>query len=90
MLGHPFPGNVRELENIIQAAVALAPGDVITEHDLRIDKVGGSQVQSSGMVPLKEIEGRHIDRVLRAVGGNRQEAAQQAIGNRQKAIGCRR
>jgi len=75
LLGHPFPGNVRELENIIQAAVALALGDVITKHDLRIDEVSGSQVESSAMMPLKEVEDRHIDRVLRAVGGNRQEAA---------------
>ena len=37
LMSHAFPGNVRELENAIQAAVALAPGDTITEHDLRLE-----------------------------------------------------
>jgi len=75
LLDHPFPGNVRELENIIQAALALAPGEIITGRDLRLDEVAGERVSSGGMLPLKEIERRHIDRVLSAVGGNKQEAA---------------
>jgi Nif-specific regulatory protein len=75
LMAHPFPGNVRELENVIQAAVALAPGEVIGEQDLRIE-AGTAEAQiSPSLLPLKELEGRHIERVLRSVGGNRQEAA---------------
>jgi two-component system response regulator HydG len=72
---HPFPGNVRELENAIQAAVALAPGDEISEQDLRLDQDSGESARSIAGLSLSEVERRHIDRVLHEVGGNRQEAA---------------
>ena len=72
---HPFPGNVRELENAIQAALALAPGDVVTEQDLRLDPTDHEAVGSPVHLSLQDVERQHIDRVLRAVGGNRQEAA---------------
>jgi Nif-specific regulatory protein len=75
LMTHPFPGNVRELENVIQAAVALAPGEVITVEDLRLqDRLEGADELGS-MLSLSELEARHIARVLRAVDGNRQAAA---------------
>jgi transcriptional regulator with GAF, ATPase, and Fis domain len=75
LMAHPFPGNVRELENIVQAAVALAPGEVIGEQDLRLEQVAGEAQVSPTLVPLSDLESRHIERVLRSVDGNRQEAA---------------
>ncbi|MEJ2189001.1 MAG: helix-turn-helix domain-containing protein [Acidobacteriota bacterium] len=74
-MSHAFPGNVRELENAIQAAVALAPGDTITEHDLRLEVENVDAISGAGLVTLNEVERRHIESVLEAVNGNRQAAA---------------
>jgi len=75
MMDAPFPGNVRELENVIQASVALAHGDVITEDDLRLDGTDSDASGGPAFAPLEDVERRHIERVLRLVRGNRQEAA---------------
>ncbi len=37
LLSHSYPGNIRELENIIEHAVALAESEIITEEDLPAD-----------------------------------------------------
>ena len=75
LMSHPFPGNVRELENAIQAAIALAPEETITVDDLRLETETKPEPTSGGLVSLSELERRHIENVLQAVGGNRQEAA---------------
>ena len=75
LMSHPFPGNVRELENAIQAAIALAPGETITSDDLRLDIEGGHETPTPGLLSLNEVERRHIESVMQAVEGNRQEAA---------------
>jgi two-component system response regulator PilR (NtrC family) len=36
LLAYPFPGNVRELENILERALAMADGDTITAPDLAL------------------------------------------------------
>jgi DNA-binding NtrC family response regulator len=75
LLTHSFPGNVRELENLLQAAIALAPGDVITEDDLRFHTDPAAAPTTDSGLSLEELERRHIERVLQAVAGNRQAAA---------------
>ena len=36
LMAYSFPGNVRELENIVEAAVCTAPGTVIQEDDMSL------------------------------------------------------
>jgi transcriptional regulator with PAS, ATPase and Fis domain len=76
LMAYPFPGNVRELENVIQASVALAHGQEIGLEDLALPGRDDPPAESEVMVTLDEVERRHIARVLRSVGGNRQAAAQ--------------
>jgi DNA-binding NtrC family response regulator len=75
LMSHPFPGNVRELENAIQAAIALAPEQEISVDDLRLEVEGAARPSSGDLLSLSDVERRHIESVLEAVDGNRQEAA---------------
>jgi len=42
LLAHPYPGNIRELENVIEHAVALSEGETIREEDLPTDLRNGA------------------------------------------------
>lgn len=82
LLQYPFPGNVRELKNMIAAAVLMEntrrlrmqslPKEIqkkITQNALP------PQHTSRTMLPLAAIEKEHILAVLESVGGNRTKAA---------------
>ncbi len=68
-----YPGNVRELENIIQRAVALADDDVVGIRELPPDllNLSFSNLCAPGLLPLEEVERRHIMQVMEAVGCNK-------------------
>ena len=80
LLAYDWPGNVRELQNCIERAVALTQHAELVVDDLA-PKVrswepdpGKADAQVE-LVPLAQIERRHIQRVLDAVGGNKARAA---------------
>ena len=80
LLSYAWPGNVRELHNCIERAVALARYDRITVDDLpeRIQRyrAPASPSEEHGpLLPLAEVERRHILRVLDECGGNQTMAA---------------
>jgi Nif-specific regulatory protein len=78
-----WPGNVRELENCIESAVVLCEGEILEEHLPlpTVDRAAPSSSEATaspgaaGLLPLAEVERRHILRVLESVKGNRTAAA---------------
>jgi DNA-binding NtrC family response regulator len=72
---YAWPGNVRELENCIEAAAALAHDDLIGVQDLPRGIVEALRAPSGQGPSLDHLRRQHIERVLRAVGGNVAKAA---------------
>jgi NtrC-family two-component system response regulator AlgB len=61
--GYSWPGNIRELKNLIERAVVLSRGDTITLSDLPDQVLATSRREDSGLT-LEELERRHIQLVL--------------------------
>jgi DNA-binding NtrC family response regulator len=74
MAGYDYPGNVRELENIVARAVALAEGDEIQAQDLPA-VLTHRQDGDGSWKTLEQLEREHISAVLKAVQGHRDHAA---------------
>lgn len=78
---YDYPGNVRELENIIAGAVVLDSGNILSKRSLPAYLLK-AVVQPSMAIPynvrktLAKLEAEHIQRVLEHTGGNRTIAAQ--------------
>ncbi len=73
LMRYNFPGNVRELENIIQRAVALAEGDSIRVEDLPPDlqELEFDSLEGERLPTMEEVERQHIARVLAKTGNNK-------------------
>lgn len=77
LLQHHWPGNMRELKNVMEGAAILNDAPEIPAGAIRIE------LPTAGTAPemprrgrsLAEIEAEHIREVLRSTGGNRAEAA---------------
>ena len=88
--GYPWPGNVREMENVMQRALILAPTETIEAAHLQL-KSSGLAAWATGIAPaapatrvpaethassMKELERRHILDTLASVGGSRKKAVE--------------
>ncbi len=80
LMKHDFPGNVRELQNILEHAFVLCQNRLIEPDDFPPGVVHGDGSQtpaSKGAVSLKVLEHRLIEDALRRCRGNRSLAAQE-------------
>lgn len=85
LAAHAWPGNVRQLENIIQRALILAPGELIEAEHLMF---AAGAVSAAAPAPrmlaeaaeasasMKDLERQHILDTLAAVGGSRLKAVE--------------
>ncbi|MBX3426798.1 MAG: sigma 54-interacting transcriptional regulator [Pirellulales bacterium] len=72
LLAYHWPGNVRQLRNVLDSAVVLADGDKIEPHDLGLRDSGAGELDS---LQIEVWEKKLISEALRRAGGNVPDAA---------------
>jgi DNA-binding NtrC family response regulator len=78
LMNYSFPGNVRELLNVIERCIALANETTIKRTDLP-SHIAGTRNQKTPLLTLQEVtaeaEKNHIAQILRLTNGNRSKAS---------------
>ena len=73
--GHGWPGNIRELRNVLERGLLACQGRLLEAEDLSL----GSQIpvapDATAQMTLEALERFHIERILKAEGGKVEEAA---------------
>jgi DNA-binding NtrC family response regulator len=75
LAGYSWPGNIRELKNVIERAVLLATTEVIRSRDLHLEFVQSAPSDTGTELTLSEVQRLHIQRTLDAERGNVARAA---------------
>ena len=81
IMSHDFPGNVRELENIIERAVVFAENEIVTSSDLPVflEMTSEKELEMESSKPLPEkvraLEVREIKKALEKAHGVKSQAA---------------
>jgi len=74
---YPWPGNIRELRNVIERASLYSDGNQLRRQDLRFEPVTDAPAgrDEGGDGSLEDAEKRHIERALRTANGRMETAA---------------
>ncbi len=76
---YPWPGNIRELENVMERGVIICQGDTLTLKDLppALQQYGfRAPSDEEAELRLPELERQLISRTLEKVAGRRRQAAE--------------
>ena len=97
LLKYHWPGNLRELANVLERAMILQQGDQLDAGALGLQVRLDTTPDSSGaLLSLREMERLHVERVMQRTAGNVTEAAQilgmarRTLYDRLKALGLSR
>ncbi|GEN11468.1 two component, sigma54 specific, transcriptional regulator, Fis family [Myxococcus fulvus] len=74
LMRYAWPGNIRELRNVLERAVLLSGGGALSRGDLRFESSPDEPTAEDDLT-LEELERRHIERVLRRENGHVERAA---------------
>jgi transcriptional regulator with PAS, ATPase and Fis domain len=87
LVRYRWPGNIRELANVLERAQILAENQVITLDDLPETLVETRPATATGGDPrhLREVEKRHVQEILRQEKGNKVHAAK-TLGISRRAL----
>jgi DNA-binding NtrC family response regulator len=73
---YSWPGNIRELRNVLERAVLIKGSKIITDKDLHFDvRVESEMIENGALKTLDEMERLYIQQVLQHEGGRVESAA---------------
>ncbi len=97
LLRYHWPGNLRELANVLERAMILQQGDQLDPGALGLQvRLGAAPEAADAVLPRREMERLHVERVMQRTAGNVTEAAQilgmarRTLYDRLKALGLPR
>jgi DNA-binding NtrC family response regulator len=74
LTNYSWPGNIRELKNVMERAVLLASGDTIQPRDLRLEQVSAA-TEDDSQLTFREAQRLHIQKALNVERWNVAKAA---------------
>ena len=75
LVGYAWPGNVRQLQNVVERAVILRKAGLIQVRDLPEEILAEKGRQPAGVLSLEEMESRYIQQLMRECKGNQSQVA---------------
>ena len=81
LASYHFPGNVRELENILERTLALHEGGIITEDDIELSQPEKSARMEQSNLSIAEMEGPIDEHLLQIEKQLISEALEKSAGN---------